>query len=278
MGRVSMSSLGHVRKGPPQVMGLDVRTNAPAVAAQAKEIRHRMPNIIAKDNEARAIEIQNTMRREAGLAYTKAATGRFSRGIFAKVAKSQEGDTSRSVIRITMVNYRESVFLTNIGGTGYFDYPTGEYKIWAKGAREVASRINAKTQTEEYSKSSIMRAKRVAGVGRLKVPRRGKFFTAARQPGRGGGESRIINDSAGPAAAGTAQRKLFFYPLVVTHPGFDRDPISEVAAIEIEKYKTQMQELVKMGHQPEPQTGQAGVVSREIPIPQAVSYSRGKFG
>jgi hypothetical protein len=79
------------------------------------------------------------------------------------------------------------------------------------------------------TKTNLKRVARLAGVGRLKVPRSQAFFTSARKPGRGGGESRIINDVLGPADPGDLKSAFFFYPLKVEHPGFRRDVISDIA-------------------------------------------------
>lgn len=248
---------------------LQIRTNAGAAAnAVAKADAKISPGLLA-DAKKRAAEIQTRMQEAALIQYSKSGTGRFARGIHAKVSQSKQTNVSETVIRVTSVNYRESKFLTNIGDSGYFKigYPIEPYTIWAKGAEGAAEEVPI--GVNPYTKTNYKRVSRLRGVGRLKVPRAGAFFVAARKPGRGGGESRFLrglgaNVTPEQVASGTAG---FFYPLKVEHPGFKRDVISNIAQEEQEKFISGARGVVSRSFD--------DAVSDEIPL-KAVGVSIGR--
>ena len=240
---------------------------------ELRALRQRVGTRLIDIPEKRAASIQARLQGAIAAAYHRAATGRMARGIRARVTKTgAPGERVTSVIRISMMNYREARFLTNIGGGGYFkDFPIRPYRIFAKGVepftitdRGTNFLVNPHTgrRSIKHTRKTIGVIKQ-AGVGRLKVPRRGAFITAARKPGRGGGESRIINDVLGPAEPGESSA-FFFYPLWVDHPGFDRDVISEVALDEGARYQDEVLTAVTVSH------GQLKtrslVASRDIPL------------
>jgi hypothetical protein len=199
-------------------------------------------------------------------AYNKAATGRLGRGIFAKATKTgtPEGGI-QTVVRVTMFNYREANFLTNLGGRGYFQrFPVGPYRIFAQGV-EGALALLAPFRKRNTLRSSrkTLSIVREHGVGRLKVPRKSSFFTAGRSPGRGGAESRTIGDILGPAGNDRASH-FFFYPLWVNHPGFAEDVISQVALEEGARFTTETRDKV-------------AAVSTDIPVARAsVTFKSGR--
>jgi hypothetical protein len=228
-----------------------VRTNAHIAAKQAREIRRVVPLSLVQNAEDRARRIQERMRREMLMEY-HTGTGRAARGVFAKVSKSKQGDRQDIVIRVTTFNYREMNFITNLGNRGYFSaqpYPIAPYRIWAKGAEERFERINSATGERRLlkSKNSILQARRDKGVGRLKVPKEGTFFTSVK--GRGGVESRKLSGFPSDLTHENAQTNTgFFYPLWVDHPGFKRDVLSDIAREEGAKFVTETKEVVTFAH------------------------------
>lgn len=238
-----------IGKSVPQGMtgAVIVRTNAAAVAEQVRAIPPRVERSLFDAAEKQAERVQARLRAETRAGYNKASTGRFSRGLFAKATKIDGG----AAIRISMFNYRESRFLTNLGGKGAFQfgYPIPPYRIYAKNAEGIEVSINSARGSAKLisHKSAMRRLSLRANVGRLKVPREGNFFVAMRKPGRGGGESRILNDWANldptnPSNSG------FFYPLWVDHPGFARDIVSEVVESENARIINEVTELVRYEH------------------------------
>lgn len=242
---------------------IQVRTNSKEIAAVARELRTRVGTTILSDADQRADAIQTRLRAAILGTYTKAATGRMSRGIFAKATKTgtPEGGI-QTVIRVTMFNYREANFITNLGGRGYFQrFPVGPYRIFAKGAEGVLDFVSSfrKKNTIRSGRQTIAIVKNI-GVGRLKVPRKSTIFTASRQPGRGGGESRGVPDmQIGERGAN------FFYPLWVNHPGFPEDVISQVALEEGARFTAEIKDKV-------------AAVSTDIPVVKpVVSFKGGGF-
>lgn len=191
------------------------------------------PQLLGSANE-RAAKIQAAMRFATSQAYVRAATGRFSRGIYAKVQGIREGDKVGARIVVTALNYRETKFLTNLGGGGYFKapgYPVGPYEIWARGAEDYfaeyrASRRNRPLKGADYRR--VGRLETQDKIGRLKVPRRGTWFESERR-GRGPSESRFIRDFFGRKRSTDRQSDFFIYPFKVQHPGFRRDVLADTA-------------------------------------------------
>lgn len=252
-------------------------------AAELAALRVRATGRILSDSDQRAASVQARLRAAILAAYHRADTGRMARGIRATVQKvGAPGGKVQTVIRITMQNYREARFLTNIGGGGYFkDFPVPGYRIYAKGAEGFDRTIDPANFGKRSRGISQVKGRRAAMLARsqtqarLKVPRASAFFTAARQPGRGGGESRIINDILGPIQPGDQQSHFFFYPLWVNHPGFPRDVISEVAIDEGARFKAETLRAATLSH------GElrtiSSVASRDIPIHE-ISLKRGRAG
>jgi len=216
-----------------------------AAPDQLAQLNKVVGQAVLNDPDRRAAQIQARLRLATALAYNRSATGRVSRGIFAKVQKigTPDGKGVQTAIVVSMINYREVKFLTNLGGEGYFKrFPIQPYRIFAKGAEGLDDLSNPSTgiTSKTSKKKAIGLALSSEGVGRLKVPRGSAFFTSRRQQGRGGGESRFINNILGEADFKTPdasfpnltkdkQGEFFFYPLWVNHPGFPQDVISEVA-------------------------------------------------
>jgi hypothetical protein len=237
-------------------LNIQVRSNAKEIVEVVSDLRTRVGSTIIADADQRAAVIQQRLRAAVLGAYNKASTGRLGRGIFAKALKTGTADGGvQTVIRVTMFNYREANFLTNLGGRGYFQrFPVGPYRIFAQGVEGALSLL------APFRKKNSLRSSRKTlsivkqhGVGRLKVPRRSSFFTAGRAQGRGGGESRIIGDTLGPAGDDRASH-FFFYPLWVNHPGFAEDVISAVALEEGARFTTEIRDRV-------------AAVSTDIPVP-----------
>lgn len=198
----------------------------------------------------RASRIQARLQAETAGAYVKAATGRFSRGLRASATQTTgNGGRARTVIRVTMINYRESQFLTNLAGGGYFkSYPVEPYRIFAEGvegARDLIS-FGRRTNSLRSGRRAIALIKR-HGVGRLKVPRQTAFFESSRQPGRRRVETREIRDAIGPMG-NDPKSAFFFYPLWVNHPGFARDVVSDVVLDEGGQYINDQTQAVKSAH------------------------------
>jgi hypothetical protein len=180
-----------------------------------------------------APQLQQQIQEILLAAYQRSATGRFARSIRVNVVTSGDADKSKVALQIKAIPYRETRFLTNLGGIGRFkEFPVSPYRIYAKGAQNIVDQVTAGRGGEEAwfpnSRNAASRLKRLGAKHRLKVPRRTSFFTAARRLGRGGGESRTISDPLGPDE-GEARGAFFFYPLWVNHPGFAADYLSDVA-------------------------------------------------
>jgi hypothetical protein len=260
---------------------IQVRTNAKEIAEVAQDLRTRVGSAIISDADRRASVIQQRLRAAVLGAYNRASTGRLGRGIFAKATKTgtPEGGV-QTVIRVTMFNYREANFLTNLGGRGYFQrFPVGPYRIFAQGVEGALSLLapSRKKNTLRSSRKTLSIV-REHEVGRLKVPRKSSFFTSGRAPGRGGAESRRIGDIGGSAdftpfqgpfihpGNRTADRAghFFFYPLWVNHPGFSEDVISLVALEEGARFTTEIKDKV-------------AAVSTDIPVAKtSVTFKPGR--
>lgn len=266
---------------------------------------HRAVNTqILSEPDRRASEIQTILRAAVGGAYNRASTGRLARGIFAKANKvgSPDGKSIETAVVVTALNYRELAFVTNLAGEGYFkQFPVAPYTIFAKG---VGDKLLDSTGVHGAltGRKAVKFAKRGGGIGRLKIPRRFAFFTAERQQGRGGGETRVINDQFGPAdfskrvgnVGVDAKKDFFFYPLWVHHPGFEEDVISDVARAEGARFTSETTDKTLLawselraervpGTRLEPTHD---VVSRIIPLPGIgviaaakgqVRFSRGRI-
>jgi len=234
-----------------------------AGTADLKRLNAKVAQAILDDPDKRAAQIQARLRLAASLAYNKSATGRVARGIYAKVQKvgTADGKGIQTAITVSVLNYRETRFITNLGGEGYFKhFPVQPYRIFAKGAEGLDSLSNPATgiTSRTSTKKAIGLALSKEGVGRLKVPRGSAFFTSSRQQGRGGGETRTINNVLGPADFAARQGpfihpgdrtidkkgEFFFYPLWVNHPGFPQDVISEVALQEGSTFTTEVADKV----------------------------------
>ena len=190
-----------------------------------------------------------------------------SRGIFAKAQKvGVAGGKVATVIRVTMFNYREARFLTNIGGGR--DWHRDPYTIFAKGVEggDLSTFTNFLVNPHTGRRSMKHTRKQIGiikagGVSRLKVPAHGVTITAGRTPGAGGAESRFIEGTLAKAAHG---EEFFFYPLWVHHPGFPVDVISEVALQEGARFKQETISAVTLSHGQLKTTTQ--VVDADIPI------------
>lgn len=221
-----------------------VRTNSAEAARKLATIRLSRDPQLLRDSQDRAQFIEAKMRAAALAQYHKTGTGRFARSIRASVSQSTSGDRSETIIKVSAGNFRETKFLTNIGGAGFFrrfKYPVAPYDIWARGARRVAEETPVGVGVG--TRSNLQRTMRNTRVGRLKVPRASAFFTSSRGS-RGGGERRVINDALGPMDQGDRAGAFFFYPIRVTHPGFERDVISDIAQEEGAQYITYMMNTV----------------------------------
>jgi len=280
-----------------------VNTDFRKAVSDLEGFNQRVSASILADPDKRAALIQARLRTATALAYNKAATGRMARGIFAKVNKvgSADGRGVETAIVVTMFNYRETNYLTNLGGDGYFKvFPVGPYRIFAQGAEGLDDLRNPATgrRSKTSARKAIGLALGVEGVGRLKVPRSTAFFTAGREQGRGGGERRTINDVLGPAASGDLQSAFFFYPLWINHPGFTQDVISDVALDEGARFKSEVVDAIafragqlrKLGTVEVPVSSTlpdtTTVVSHIIPLPGStvverannrIAFSRGRI-
>jgi len=283
---------GKARGLPKSSSGLGgaviISTNAKQIADKLKVLPERTIKGLQSDAEKQAERVQARLRSETAVAYHRAATGRFSRGLYARVIKTDTG----AAIRISMINYRESRFLTNLGGLGEFSnrpYPIPPYRIYAKNARDVAIKINDKGEVELRKGRQAMKQLRfIKGVGRLKVPRSNVIFEASRT--RGGGESRrpvevLTTGGVDPFDFSVEPKSgAFFYPLWVEHPGFERDVVSEVTASERERIISEMRERVQFEHESIGQSVLRGEnietdVSAIIPLPSlTVQLTRKTIG
>lgn len=201
----------------------------------AKAIPRRVKQSLEVHAEERAGRLQATLQAALTAEYSKSGTGRFARSIKVRVVKGtgRGGGPSTSLQIYQSQTYRENRFLTNLGNFKGFTFPYGPYRIYAKGAQALAD-----MSASEFGSGRVLarHIRKAGGTARLKVPRSGRFFTAGRKPGRGGGESRFINDALGPMEPGDRLGSFFFYPLWVTHPGFRRDLLSEIAIREGSQY------------------------------------------
>lgn len=244
-----------VERGPAGLTGrVIVRTNARQVAEGLQPIPQRVERDIFKTHQEQAQILQTELRTKAALAYKRASTGRFARGLSVHVQKVKKG----AQLRVTMINYRESRFLTNLGDQGFFKfgYPVPEYRIYAKGAEGLDFSLNVRTGrvTARSGKLAMKRAGWYGDVGRLKVPKKNVAMEAFRQEGRGGGES-VRPVKIGKKGSRTPfdftrthKSSAFFYPLWVDHPGFHEDVVSEVVEKAHAKIINQVTELVTYDH------------------------------
>ena len=200
--------------------------------------------------ESHAHTIQQTLRQETDFAYTK-GTGRFSRGIKTRVSHEITDDSVTSRIIVTLPGYRETRFLTDIGGSGKFKvFPVAGYYIFAKGvgrlfdAQAVGDSIKG-AEAQRYVKLARKRAR-----SRLKVPVGHKTF-------------RLLSAApAGKRLETKFEDTAFFYPLWVRHPGFPQDVVGDVLTREEFDYTQEMVDKT---------TGEmAKVIARQ----QTLSFSR----
>lgn len=224
-----------------------ISTTASSARKDFAELRRRVPADLLADAQTRAQQIQERIRAAMLIEYPK-GTGRAARGVFAKVRKERQGtDKEGAVIRVTSLNYREMNFLTNLAGRGYFkSFPVAPYRIFAKGAEEKIVRVNSATGESYITKTNLKAGVGSSEVGRLKVPRPGRFFTT--EAGRGGVEKRVVSDALGGMDPGDRASAFFFYPLWVNHPGFKRDVISLIVLKEGANFISDTVEVVRRGH------------------------------
>jgi len=279
--RILKDKLGTVT---PKGTGGFVYINTKGLQQATEELRllnARVTKSILEDPDKRADLIQARLRLATAIAYNKSATGRVSRGIFAKVQKvgTADGKGVQTAIVVTMVNYRESKFLTNLGGEGYFrSFPVAPYRIYAKGAisagiEDVFKFAKGKTTVSKVStRRAISFAHAQKKIGRLKVPRGGTFFKAGRMQGRGGAESRVLHtregavdfatpDASFPNLSANKKGDFFFYPLWVNHPGFAADVISDIVLQEGGSFTTEAtNKTIQAFSELQTQRGVAGAV------------------
>lgn len=111
------------------------------LAVQTADKKHRQQLLQLMRN--RASEMQTALRNAALLEYNRAGTGRFARGIKVKGQTTQQRGYLEGKISISIPQYRESRFLTNLGGNNaYFQtWPVGPYFITAKGVTPGGERL-----------------------------------------------------------------------------------------------------------------------------------------
>lgn len=195
---------------------------------------------LVKRARDRADSLRVKLRLATAAAYTKSGTGRFSRGLNTKLIVSTGGGRTTATIQATMIQYRESEFLTEFGGRG--GPPRAPYYIFAKGAHNIFDTTHAKEFGKqrfgpqgEKLRNPWFRA--VASIARkktghrLQVPLQGYIGISTRS---GRERRQAIN---GPAKAGDPFGR-FYYPLWVRHPGFPMgDVVLDTIASAAEQFK-----------------------------------------
>jgi hypothetical protein len=203
---------------------------------------------IQEKSKAAAVYLQARLQSAAAAEYRRAATGRFARGIRVRVIQKRSSGTQlgSALLQVYALQYRETQFLTNLGEGGYFDAPNPvlEYPIFAKKGTRV---ING-----------------TVVQNRLRVPRRGliaefpdndkrkkevlyTIFGDPHERSRGGGaHSGALTFASGMTGRrgrqhGVVPRNMvYFYPLHVNHPGFERDVVKEVVEDEAGKLRNEL--------------------------------------
>lgn len=172
--------------------------------------------------QQRASILRDKLRARTAAEYNRSGTGRFSRGLNTRVLVSKPGGRTQTTIQVTMINYRENKFLTEMVGGGFTDFPVKAYYIFARGVTDpnfknpqVGSLALFDPHTsEDINKRGFKRSRAIFGrqiaLSRLKVPFTG-FTTTL---GRFGRESLVPID----AEPGQMKSEQFYYPLWVHHP------------------------------------------------------------
>jgi len=136
-----------------------------------------------------------------------------------EVTKTVSGGTV-ATIKVTMISYRESRFLTKFASGG-LEPPAHAYYIMAKGLKGLFDPVLLSqpklTEGAYGTKRHLAKIGRRMTSSRLKVPRAGLEAV----PGRFGRMGRRAFVPGGiPLQPDEPQSILFYYPLWVLHPGF----------------------------------------------------------
>jgi hypothetical protein len=209
--------------------------------------------------EQNAAALQTILQTALDAEYKKTGTGRFARSIRVSAVKSEEKGKIRTSLQVKAITYRETKFLTNLGGQGYFTtFPVGPYRIFARGVTSSEGKNAQELHFGRKGSKFLAKVLRRGGgdVGRLKVPNRGAFYVAGRfneiaehprgrilRTQRGGGESRFLKDRLGFMGEGDVGPLR--YPLWVNHPGFRRDLLSDLVLQHGGTYQEGMVSVVK---------------------------------
>lgn len=197
-------------------------SNTQQTTTDVQRLSDNFEKAIVKRAQDRAASLRTKLRSRTEAAYAKTGTGRFSRGLNARVVVEGGGTNTKATIFATMVTYRENRFLTELAGVG--PPPTSPYYIFARGLRDLFdTRLTSKLGKQYFGpqgeklRNSWFRLTlgfaRKQTSHRLKVPAQGLISI----PTRSGRERRQA--IMGPAL-GSDLTGRFYYPLWVKHPGF----------------------------------------------------------
>ena len=233
--RVSTAALtGHHGFITARIRGLD------EAAAELDQRNTEWDTQIQQRAQAAGSNLQARLQAATAAAYHRSGTGRFSRGLRVRVIQKKSSGTTlgSATIQVYATDYRETQFLTNIGNAGYFEqFPVAEYMIFAKGGTRVLGGSIVTNRLRVPRRTSLTQA--LLGNARLRASypnndrRRkevldtvfGDPHEASRGGGSGSGFVRFLGKTAGNAVP---RNQIYFYPLHVTHPGFERDVVAEV--------------------------------------------------
>lgn len=163
-----------------------------AISSTDKKYRAALRNLMKN----RASEMQTALQTAALAAYQRAGTGRFARGIKVKGQTTEQRGFLEGKISISVPQYRETRFLTNLGGnTAYFQtFPVGPYFITAKGVEPGGNQF-----------SDLYTELRSSGLGKVWDPKQRKSVD---RQFTGANGQRMIRDPV-TGHTGVARRTLF---------------------------------------------------------------------
>jgi len=244
--------------------------NADGVAQSLYTMNEDFVDGVRQIVQEHARKLKMRLQIETKAAYYKAATGRFSRGLNTQVTIEKSGQGATATIRVSAIEYRENKFLSELFGG--LPPPNRPYLIFARGLDNPFDLI----QDPIGAKSRRRLARRLAGQAgshRLKVPVN-QYSTIVHPNQR---ESRVANPTSGTSFLKGSEPNTsqdFYYPLWVTHPGFERDVVLDVDTDEATSWMNEQLELARFTFDPKNAAGGIGVSFIQPTIQKTVTGVR----